>query len=508
MNDRKTKNELIAELESVRRKVKKLETLLKKRKHTEQDITKRKRAEEEIKNLAKFPSENPFPILRLNQDGIILYANEASQVLLQDWDLTVGGYSPKFWCDLSTEVLNSQKRRTITVGCGQLFYSFIVVPISGADYVNLYGEDITERKRAEEELQRSEIQYRSLTENSPDLIARFDRQYRHSYVNPTAAKAGRYSPYEYIGKTIAEVGVPEEEARKWEERIRTVFETGQVVDVEDSFETPNGSRNFHTKFVPEFAPDGSIHSVQSIARDITERKLAELVSTRAEKELHKSHEELRMLADHLQTIREEERKHMAREFHDQLGQSMTALKMDLSLLIRTISDEKQDIQRKLVAEELRSMQKLVDDTIRLIWNIIAELRPQMLDDLGLLATFEWETKQFESRTGISCEFKSSVGDIQLDSKKSIALFRIYQEALTNIARHANATVVKSVLRRDDGTLVLEIRDNGCGISIDEQLKQKSLGLIGMRERALAIGGSFEISGAAGEGTTIIVRLSL
>ncbi len=215
-----------------------------------------------------------------------------------------------------------------------------------------------------------------------------------------------------------------------------------------------------------------------------------------------------MLANHLQTVREEERKHMAQEFHDQLGQSLTALKMDLSLLLRMISDEKQDIQRKLIAEELRSMQKLLDETIQLVWAIITELRPQMLDDLGLVATFEWEAQQFESRTGISCEFKSSAGDIQIDSKKSIALFRIYQEALTNIARHANATVVKSVLRRDDGMLVLEIKDNGCGISIDEQLKQKSLGLIGMRERALAIGGSFEISGVAGEGTTIIVRLSL
>jgi signal transduction histidine kinase len=215
-----------------------------------------------------------------------------------------------------------------------------------------------------------------------------------------------------------------------------------------------------------------------------------------------------MLADRLQTIREEERKRLAREFHDQLGQSMTALKMDLVLLLRTISDEKRDIQRKLVAEELRSMQKLVEDTVRLIWNIIADLRPQMLDDLGLLAAFEWETKQFELRTGISCKFKSSAGDILLDSKKSIALFRIYQEALTNVARHANATVVKSVLRTDNEVLILEIRDNGRGISPSEQLRSESLGLIGMRERAMILGGSFEINGIAGKGTTIIVRLPL
>jgi len=133
-----------------------------------------------------------------------------------------------------------------------------------------YEKDITERKKAEEELQRSEMQYRSLAENSPDLIARFDWQYRHLYVNQVAAKAGRYSPCEYLGKTIAEVG------------IRTVFETGQVVDVEDTFGTSDGLRYFNTRFVPEFDPDGSVQSVQSIARDITERKRVEEMLQKSE----------------------------------------------------------------------------------------------------------------------------------------------------------------------------------------------------------------------------------
>jgi PAS domain S-box-containing protein len=135
--------------------------------------------------------------------------------------------------------------------------------------------DITERKQSEQKIQQSEMQYRSLTENSPDLIARFDQQYRHLYVNQAAANVGRYTPEEYIGKTMIEVGVPEQEATKWEKRIKIVFETGQTVDIEDSFETPNGLQWFNTKLVPEFAPDGSIHSVQSVARDITEHKQME-----------------------------------------------------------------------------------------------------------------------------------------------------------------------------------------------------------------------------------------
>jgi PAS domain S-box-containing protein len=132
-----------------------------------------------------------------------------------------------------------------------------------------------ERRRIVVKLQQSDMLYRSLSENSPDLIAQFDRQCRHLYVNPSAAGAGRYIPEEYIGKSLTEVGVPEQEAEKWEKHIRAAFDTGRIVDVEDTFETSNGLRYFNTKFVPDAASDGSIYSVQSIARDITARKRSE-----------------------------------------------------------------------------------------------------------------------------------------------------------------------------------------------------------------------------------------
>ncbi len=146
--------------------------------------------------------------------------------------------------------------------------------------------DITDRKRAEETLRSSENKYRTLADNSPDLIARFDRQCRYLYVNPAAANAGRLSPEEYIGKSIAETGVPEAEARKWEGCIREVFETGRTIDVEDAFETPAGKRIFNTKFVPEFTTDDTVASVQSLARDITELKRSEETLRDSEERFH------------------------------------------------------------------------------------------------------------------------------------------------------------------------------------------------------------------------------
>ncbi len=177
---------------------------------------------------------------------------------------------------------------------GRLTGEVSIAPVfdEGGRCAHLVGSvhDITERKRAEEALKLAEVNYRTLTENSPDLIARFDKQLRHLYVNPAAAKAGRYSPDEYVGKTIREVGVPRQEARKWEERIKKAFESGQTHDLEDVFETQQGKQYFNTKFVPERGSDGTIISVQSVARDITERK-------RAEEEIKSSESRYRMLFD-------------------------------------------------------------------------------------------------------------------------------------------------------------------------------------------------------------------
>ncbi len=230
--------------------------------------------------------------------------------------------------------------------------------------------------------------------------------------------------------------------------------------------------------------------------DITDRK-------QAEEQLKTSREELRNLSAHLESVREEGRKHIAREIHDELGQLLTALKIDLSWLVKRMSKE-----QELLLEKTKSMSELVDMAIQTVQRVSTELRPGVLDDLGLVAALEWQAAEFEKRTQIKCEFSSNHEDIVLDPDRSTAIFRIFQETLTNVVRHANATRVKASLKEEAGRIVLKVRDDGKGIEKKQLSNPKASGLIGMRERARFWGGEINISGVPGKGTTIMVSLPL
>jgi signal transduction histidine kinase len=224
---------------------------------------------------------------------------------------------------------------------------------------------------------------------------------------------------------------------------------------------------------------------------------------RAEEQLISSQEQLRALSAHLQSIREEERTLVAREIHDELGQELTGLKMDLSWLIKRLPA----VQEQLV-NKVESMLKLIDTTIQSVRRISTKLRPGVLDDLGLTAAIEWQTQDFQNRTGIQCEFNSTLIEVDLDRDRSTAVFRTLQETLTNVTRHASATRVNIYLGKKDASIVLIVEDNGKGITRNEIFDPKSLGLLGMRERALVFGGKVEIKGKPGKGTTVTLRIPL
>ena len=224
---------------------------------------------------------------------------------------------------------------------------------------------------------------------------------------------------------------------------------------------------------------------------------------RAEREIRKSREQLRNLSAHLQSVREEERTRMAREIHDELGQGLTALKMDVSWLNRRFLEEDATFKKKLT-----SMEEVIDRTIQTVQKLSGELRPGILDDLGLAAAIEWQAEEFQNRTGIECEISLSPEETVLNRDQSTTMFRIFQETLTNVTRHARATRVEVRLVEQDGSMVLEVTDDGRGITEAEISDPKSFGLIGMRERVDFLDGELNIVGSPGKGTRITATLPL
>jgi signal transduction histidine kinase len=227
---------------------------------------------------------------------------------------------------------------------------------------------------------------------------------------------------------------------------------------------------------------------------------------RAQDQLRESHERLRQLSVYLQTVREEERTRIAREVHDELGQALTGCKLDLSWIASKLGKEK---DLKPLLEKTRALTAHIDSTIQMVRRIATELRPGILDHLGLGAALEWQANEFQMRTGIKCDVHANLGDRSLHPDLNTAFFRIFQETLTNIIRHAGATLVTVHLKERDSRIVLEVKDNGRGISKEEISNTRSMGLLNMRERAGLLGGDFKISaGVGGKGTKVIVSIPI
>jgi signal transduction histidine kinase len=284
-------------------------------------------------------------------------------------------------------------------------------------------------------------------------------------------------------------------AREKVPNIPFIFVTGTMGE-EVAIETlKNGATDYVLKTrLARLGP-----AVQRALRETADRRERQ----RAEEKLRKSLEQLRALTTYLQYVREEERTRIAREVHDELGQALTGLKLDMSWLAARLGRNAKPVQAKV-----RTMVDHIDETIQTVRRIATELRPGILDSLGLAAALEWQANEFHSRTGIPCHVVAAVDDSQLEQQFATVFFRIYQETLTNIIRHANATRVDVRLAEEAGHLVLTVKDNGRGISEEEIANTRSIGLVGMRERAMLIGGEITLQGSPGKGTTMTLRVPL
>jgi PAS domain S-box-containing protein len=377
--------------------------------------------------------------------------------------------------------------------------AFIVRDAAGRPVRMIGGAtDVTERKRAEQALRDSEAKARAILENAADGIITADDRGVIESVNPAAAHIFGYAPQELIGLNIKQL-IPRPYLIE-HESYRSLTPPASPPRLINPVREVVGRRRDGEPFPLDLAVTemhlGGRRMHTAIVRDNTERK-------RAQDEVASSHSMLRALAAHLQSIREDERARIAREVHDELGQALTGIKMDIAWITARLPDGE-----KPVRERVKSMSALVDGTIQTVRKIATELRPGVLDNLGLVAALEWQAGEFQARTGIACSLDAQFDDRGLGQERRTAVFRILQETLTNVARHSKASAVTVTLKESAGQLVMEIKDNGQGMTAERISNSKSLGLLGMKERALILGGELQIASAPGQGTAVTVRVPL
>jgi PAS domain S-box-containing protein len=341
----------------------------------------------------------------------------------------------------------------------------------------------------EQQVNEKTTQLREIFERVTDAFMAYDKDGNVVYCNPRALTLMLGRGLDVVGKNIW-IEAPPAVASPFGENFRKAMALQQEQHFE-MYSTVLGLW-LESHFYP--SPNG----ISQFFRDITAQHTAE-------QQLKASNEELRALASHLTDIREEERASMAREVHDELGQQLTGLKMDLSLMARKASGETE----VWLKEKIGATLNLLDTTIRSVRKIASELRPSILDDLGLIAALDWQAQEFGKRMGILTDFETNGDGVRISPSASIGLFRICQESLTNIARHAAASRVRICLLEEKEHVFLSIQDDGKGIDPEKlSKKEKTLGLLGMKERALMMGGTLRIDSAVGAGVTLTIKVPI
>ncbi|HSW03977.1 PAS domain-containing sensor histidine kinase [Aquabacterium sp.] len=344
--------------------------------------------------------------------------------------------------------------------------------------------DISERKRAEHDIglrMESQRQLIALIESHPDVVARYDCAGRFVYLSPRSVQRFGGTLAQRIGKTMAEVnpryGPPMHES------IRRVAESGLPRQLELPYPVHDELRHWEVRHVPEVGEHGRVTGVLGIARDITVARQAEQTIA----ELHQRRE----------AAREEERRHIARELHDEMGQYLSALRMEVSVLRMRWGGLDPALQ-----EKAEGLQRMVDRVIQVMRHVVSSLRPPVLD-MGIASALEWLVEEFRGPSGVACHLTVDESSVALDAQQTVMVFRIVQESMNNVARHAQARRVDVTFARRGANYLLMVRDDGCGFDPEDR-PVRSLGLLGLQERATALGGLLDIRSRPGAGTTVCV----
>ncbi len=398
--------------------------------------------------------------------------------------------------------------------------------------------DITARKRTEEALRQSEEKYRRLVEGLENeyFFYTHDADGTVTYASPSVTQVLGYHPEDMQGRSFRATLADSPTNLDVDRFDREALEGGSppVHEVE-VLHADGETRLIEVLEVPVVDENGTVVSVEGIIRDISEQRKAEARIRRLNAELEErvhsrtlqlegvvgelrkeveerreveaqllaSREQLRNLSTHLESVRETDRTRIAREIHDELGQNLTALRLDLSLVGRRLGEPDRAIQDRLLG-----MTGLVDETILSVRRICSELRPAVLDNLGLSAAMEWLLDDLGSRSSIQSRVVFSPEEIDVNPETGTAVFRVFQEAVTNVLRHAEAKALEVSLQATDDRLELTLEDDGIGISQDRMKDPSAFGIVGMKERVRAIGGQIDITGFSGKGTRIEVTVPL
>lgn len=383
----------------------------------------------------------------------------------------------------------------------RLTFRSTLIPVRGAYGRNQrvvgISRDITGcKKYAERVLTAGEQEFHALVENAPDVIARFDPQCRFLYANP-AAQSLLNRPLAYLlGKSFSEASPHSNAARYFQEKLAQIVITGEASEVEVTLDAPvtqdTEAACYQIRLSPEHNQHGVLVSILAIGRNISAMRIVE-------RRLKESHAQLRQLSTHREADREEERKRIAREIHDELGQQLTVLRMGISLLHLQFGND-----HPLLKERVQALIARTDVTIQAVRNIATSLRPAALD-MGLNSGLDWLVSEFSQNTGIRCRLRAPATRFRLDDDYTTAIFRVIQESLTNVARHAQASKVDVRLERNAKHLQIEVRDNGKGLD-SGQLPKGALGMLGMHERAHALGGTVIIHSSPGQGTRVRMNI--